>query len=608
MQRGISLNSSYGKSFLNNSANNLFTTSFVFKKNSPTLQNRLELRENSVNSSSNKKTQINFNNRRPNSPDSTLLDSMYFNKKRKTNNSRNSKNEIAKENPNLKENFSVILGDENPNKTRIFTPARNNLIFEYNSGEKNSQVLKEKTVVRNNVYLSQSVGRNHKGQNVGFIKENDKNFRTSYSVFPHRYASIQLQNSPLKDNNGIQQLVKFKNNLRNKIFEPNPQKFDIFLKPQESLKISHSQNLIKNPSNLNFQNKIEKSPSPLKRREKISNMRLDFGDDDHLNRNIPLTNMNKAKVQTLNPEEEKALIEKSKHRKNNSKIKILKQLEEIKNRRTKNNSIGIVGLKDRITQLENKKNMAKKNFVNPKEKFERLFHSLKTFNQHGYHLNHNHNNNNQKFLNQKVGEKIFKEANKNYRNKEKILKLKEDIEFMKMELEDVNEFLLNNQHKTDLEMEKHVTFQQVNSEIEKNTNEIRNLTFENQKLKITLHEKYENLYLKKNLMMRLMENFESSLRKNLKLKNLYITSKEKYEKRIEDRCEKIEQISQEQLKMEVKLLKMRFANNSDLVITELNKYKEDLMRRNKELVAMGRNLIGEGLKQSFVSFVGGGRS
>lgn len=49
---------------------------------------------------------------------------------------------------------------------------------------------------------------------------------------------------------------------------------------------------------------------------------------------------------------------------------------------------------------------------------------------------------------------------------------------------------------------------------------------------------------------------------------------------------------------------MRFANDKELVITELNRYKEELSKRNKKLIAMSRNSIGEGLKSSFVKFVG----
>lgn len=230
--------------------------------------------------------------------------------------------------------------------------------------------------------------------------------------------------------------------------------------------------------------------------------------------------------------------------------------------------------------------------ISNQAKYENLF---KTF--------RNRKKANSKFFNQQLGEKIFKKAGNPLSGQEKKIKLMEDIENMKRELKQTSTFIVENQHETDIELEQVVTFQQVRSEIENYTDMYRKLSSFNHQMKYKLQEKYNALYSRKKRMLKLKCD-EDLLRININFKQLYKSLKKKYEDKIDKKCVKLKQISKKQLEVERKLLNMRFANDPNLVRAELNRYREELMKRRKALVASNRNIIGAGIKNSIVNLVG----
>jgi len=78
-------------------------------------------------------------------------------------------------------------------------------------------------------------------------------------------------------------------------------------------------------------------------------------------------------------------------------------------------------------------------------------------------------------------------------------------------------------------------------------------------------------------------SYEDLLRRNKRLKVKIRISKGKMDKHLNKKIEEIQEISKKQIKMEVKLLELRYSNNSVLIKKDLTEYVNCLKKKNSML-------------------------
>lgn len=557
----------------NLSSNNMFTSSFMIQKPKETpIKSYL------------KSPDIDQNFKRMNlkaSPnklqDSSWIDSRYFNKKF-INSGNGGKNSDIVETPirfqktfpyqNKYRNSSAGVMIQRSNKknlnTSLRTPAsvRNfelrRSTLKQNPTEifsvKNSSILKktgEKSPTRSRVLE----GSLRKGVNRGRSLQNSQKIQISSITSSHQ-GSINNLTSAAK--------LSFITSDQTRVFQFEQRRKKV---RKKNLRSSKSFGFLEESLN-----KTQLIQFNMPRPQDSIKVNLDFGEEEGVKANKIWNTSKRKKVQTNR--RSSLLLNKTNLKKIESKKKMLRQLAEIQNLKHAKSNLSkrksqislrsdaqnfqtdpfTKKLKPRTqrlifsTQPENfyynqnqsflekiKKRRRKKSPLIPKphqkkkksnnktsERYSRLLQTLRGFKS---------NPSTKKKNEERLGEEIFKNAKRTIRNKNRVFQLKEEIRRLRREVEEVNSFLVQNQHNTDLEAEHLVTLQEINNEIESLNEQYLKLNSQHQKLIIKLQGKYNSIY-QKNKDMQKLENCEELLKMNKDLKNFSVLQKINLRKRL----------------------------------------------------------------------------